>query len=275
MLCLAQENYYDNVILPFLLRGSSKLSQVVMIGRGGKGVTFDAFYTRALLPQVDPSNDCLIVPEAPIEVLQQFGELIHTGRWECFIGFCEIIICLVFSTSKGLSSHEAEWVSILAKTLCGTRNSISALPSGPASSPSPANNSFADSPRASVKLSATPAETPPSPSAPLPPVDIYTVSAEIQVPLDQCTTAAGLKVTTLATHGDPSLEPQLAGALLMPGGDQAAGGDEGGQGGGEAAGVDEVDRPQVNTFLASLKNFLPSTFFSYRHLPSWNATSVA
>ena len=83
MLCLAQENYYNNVILPYLLRGSSKLGQVVMIGSGGQGVSFDAFYTRALLPQIAPSNDFLIVPEAPMSVLQQFGELIHTGRWEC------------------------------------------------------------------------------------------------------------------------------------------------------------------------------------------------
>ena len=77
--CLSHDKYYDEVLLPYLLGGGNMLGQVSIVGRQQKGVTIDAFFAWALL-QVAPSNDTVIVPEAPIRVLQQFGELIHTGR---------------------------------------------------------------------------------------------------------------------------------------------------------------------------------------------------
>ena len=81
-------------------------------------------------------------------------------------------------------------------------------------------------------------------------MDIFTVAAEIQVPLSHCTAPASLNMTTVATHGDAIPDQQLAERLLMPGGDHAAGGDEGDQavGGDVAAGVGGDVRRQVNIF---------------------------
>ena len=39
---------------------------------------FYSIYASALLPNLGPGN-CVIVPQAPVEVLEQLGELLHTG----------------------------------------------------------------------------------------------------------------------------------------------------------------------------------------------------
>ena len=40
---------------------------------------FYSIYAPALLPNLGPGN-CVIVPQAPVEVLEQLGELLHTAH---------------------------------------------------------------------------------------------------------------------------------------------------------------------------------------------------
>ena len=51
-----------------------------VIGESGQGMTINSFYASTIL-NLD-SIDCVLFPEAPADVLESLGELLHTGRLE-------------------------------------------------------------------------------------------------------------------------------------------------------------------------------------------------
>ena len=80
LLCLSTDNHLDQNILPYLHGHRGSQGKVAFVGHEGKGFNFGSFYVSTLLQHVDPLTDAVIVPEAPIRVLQHFGQMLHTGR---------------------------------------------------------------------------------------------------------------------------------------------------------------------------------------------------
>ena len=80
-------DYYQRYILPYLFDVKSKTDELWLIGQGSQSLVFHSVFASALLETVagagsyDPSN-CIIVPDAPLEALQDFCQLLHTGRSE-------------------------------------------------------------------------------------------------------------------------------------------------------------------------------------------------
>ena len=78
MLRLVCDQYKES-FYPYLERGPTVENDTMwFIGRGGRGIPFFKFFACSLFCNLGRDN-CVIVPEAPVEVLQQLGELIHTG----------------------------------------------------------------------------------------------------------------------------------------------------------------------------------------------------
>ena len=77
---LALNEYFDVIVHPYLLQGSSILGQLSIVGSDRKGINIDAFFACTVLRQLSPQIDKVIVPEVPGHILQQFAQLIHTGR---------------------------------------------------------------------------------------------------------------------------------------------------------------------------------------------------
>ena len=72
-------DHYKEIIYPHLLRGpTGNNDEMWFIGANGRGIPFYSIYASALLPNLGPGN-CVIVPQAPVEVLEHLGELLHTG----------------------------------------------------------------------------------------------------------------------------------------------------------------------------------------------------
>lgn len=76
----------EESIYPYLVNCTTTANETWIIGKGGQGITVNSFYANALLPNLSPC-DAVLVPEAPVEVLENLGELLHTGRLS-FIVLC-------------------------------------------------------------------------------------------------------------------------------------------------------------------------------------------
>ena len=79
MINLALNEYFDVIVHPYL-QGSSILGQLSIVGSDRKGINIDALLACTVLRQLSPQIDKVIVPEVPGHILQQFAQLIHTGR---------------------------------------------------------------------------------------------------------------------------------------------------------------------------------------------------
>ena len=67
------------------MEAQCKTDELWLIGRGNKSLVCNSIFASALLKTVatagscEPSN-CIFIPDAPLEVLQHFCQLLHTGR---------------------------------------------------------------------------------------------------------------------------------------------------------------------------------------------------
>ena len=72
--------YQEKLILPYLY-GAPKSDAMKLVGEGGDYVTINTVYAFALLRmEEDRVFDCLIVPDAPMEVMVALCQLLHKGR---------------------------------------------------------------------------------------------------------------------------------------------------------------------------------------------------
>ena len=72
-------NQFEESFLPYLERGPIVENDAMwFVGKDGKGFPVFKFYVCSLLQNLDRDNS-VIVPDAPLEVLEQLGELLHTG----------------------------------------------------------------------------------------------------------------------------------------------------------------------------------------------------
>ena len=70
---------YKGSFYPYLARGPIAENDAMwFVGKDGKGIPFFKFYVCSLLRNLGQDNS-VIVPDAPVEVLENLGELIHTG----------------------------------------------------------------------------------------------------------------------------------------------------------------------------------------------------
>ena len=78
---LDHPKYQENLILPYLLHSTPKSDLMKLVGEGGDYVTINTVYAFALLRmEEDRVFDCLIVPDAPMEVMVALCQLLHKGR---------------------------------------------------------------------------------------------------------------------------------------------------------------------------------------------------
>ena len=72
-------NQYKESFYPYLERGPMVQNDTMwFIGKDGRGIPIYKFYACSLFCNLGRDN-CVILPEAPVEILEQLGELIHTG----------------------------------------------------------------------------------------------------------------------------------------------------------------------------------------------------
>ena len=105
LLRLDQDNYLQRSIFPYLLHGTGG-SDLWIVGKGGEGVTINAFFATHIL-NLAPF-DCVLVPDVEGHLLENLGELLHTGRFS-------ILVCenfgLIFLPQHFLSRHQPGQVS--------------------------------------------------------------------------------------------------------------------------------------------------------------------
>ena len=78
---LEHPKYQENLILPYLLHSTPKSDLMKLVGEEGDFVTINTVYAYALLQmEKDRAFDCLIVPDAPMDVMVALCKLLHTGR---------------------------------------------------------------------------------------------------------------------------------------------------------------------------------------------------
>ena len=78
---LDHPKYQENLILPHLPHSSPKSDVMKLVGEGGDYVTINTVYAYALLRMdKDRAFDCLIVPDAPMQVMVALCQLLHKGR---------------------------------------------------------------------------------------------------------------------------------------------------------------------------------------------------
>ena len=77
-----QDNYLEKYVYPYLMYGNSG-SDLWIIGKGGAGVTINAFYATYILNFAP--FDCVLVPDVDGHVLENLGELLYTGRLSIFL----------------------------------------------------------------------------------------------------------------------------------------------------------------------------------------------
>lgn len=93
---LEDAKYSSKNWLPYLMQAQPKKDELWLIGRGNQSLVLNSVFGSALLKTVagagmgscDPSN-CILIPDAPLEVLQHFCQLLHTGRLLIFL--CTIL----------------------------------------------------------------------------------------------------------------------------------------------------------------------------------------
>ena len=78
LVLLQQDNYLKRSIYPYLMHGTG-CSDVWIIGKGGEGVTINAFYATYILDLAP--FDCVLVPDVEGRHLENLGELLYTGRF--------------------------------------------------------------------------------------------------------------------------------------------------------------------------------------------------
>lgn len=92
---LEDAKYSRKYWLPYLMETQYKKDELWLTGKGNQSLVLNSVFGSALLQTVakagtgssyDPSN-CILVPDAPLEVLQQFCQLLHTGRLLIFLCF--------------------------------------------------------------------------------------------------------------------------------------------------------------------------------------------
>ena len=70
---------YENRIFPYLLKPLAARDELWLMGRDGDYVTVHYELASTLLQLVLPTSSVL-VPDAPIVVLSELAQLLHTGR---------------------------------------------------------------------------------------------------------------------------------------------------------------------------------------------------
>ena len=70
---------YEKRIYPHLLHPLAPRDELWLMGRDGEYVTVHSELASTLLQFVLPTSSVL-VPDAPIEVLSELAQLLHTGR---------------------------------------------------------------------------------------------------------------------------------------------------------------------------------------------------
>ena len=70
---------YERRIFPYLLNPLTARDELWLMGRDGYYVTVHSELASTLLQFVLPTSSVL-VPDAPIEVLSELAQLLHTGR---------------------------------------------------------------------------------------------------------------------------------------------------------------------------------------------------
>ena len=70
---------YENRIFPYLLKPLAARDELWLMGRDGDYVTVHYELASTLLQLVLPTSSVL-VPDAPIEVMSELAQLLHTGR---------------------------------------------------------------------------------------------------------------------------------------------------------------------------------------------------
>ena len=77
--------YSSKYWLPYLMEAQNKKDELWLIGQGNQSLVLNSVFGSALLQTVaragscEPSN-CILIPDAPLEVLQHLCQLLHTGR---------------------------------------------------------------------------------------------------------------------------------------------------------------------------------------------------
>ena len=92
LVLLQQDNYLKRSIYPYLMHGTGG-SDIWIIGKGGEGITINAFYATHIL-HLAPF-DCVLLPDVDGDVIESLGELLYTGRFS--ILFCDNFSLTFFS----------------------------------------------------------------------------------------------------------------------------------------------------------------------------------
>lgn len=79
LLNLSSDGHFERHLYPYLLGCTNSSADMWVIGESGQGMSINSFYAKTIL-NLD-SIDCVLVPDAPGDVLECLGELLHTGRF--------------------------------------------------------------------------------------------------------------------------------------------------------------------------------------------------
>ena len=77
---------YERFMLPYLMDIKCKTDELWLIGKDSKALVIHSGFASTILKTVAGAgscvhSNCILVPEAPLEVLQHFSQLLHTGRY--------------------------------------------------------------------------------------------------------------------------------------------------------------------------------------------------
>ena len=79
LICLSNKSHFERYLYPYFRSCTNTSADMWVLGESGLGMSINSFYARTIL-NLD-SIDCVLIPDAPGDVLECLGELLHTGRF--------------------------------------------------------------------------------------------------------------------------------------------------------------------------------------------------
>ena len=123
-------------MLPYLEGRQPKAEEFWLVGKEPQSIAFNSLLANASLKLVKEVGTCdtIIIPDAPFTILEQFCQLLHTGRW-LDLFYCPSYL-FVFSTDSDLDSTAMKWIFDLMKDLRGGTTNLSVSMTGTQPAPS-------------------------------------------------------------------------------------------------------------------------------------------
>ena len=123
-------------MLPYLEGRQPKADEIWLVGKEPQSIAFNSLLANASLKLVKEVGTCdtIIIPDAPFTILEQFCQLLHTGRW-LDLFYCRSYL-FVFRTDSDLDSTAMKWIFDLMKDLRGGTTNLSVSMTGTQPAPS-------------------------------------------------------------------------------------------------------------------------------------------